>query len=232
MNQHTKSHSHFRPIYVGTACVMTAALVMALYFAPTEETMGHVQRILYLHVSVAWIGLLGFAVMGAAAMAYLFRRDLDWDCWSQAANEVGWLCCSLTLLTGSLWAHSAWGTWWTWDPRLTTMFILWALCSCCLVVRGSIEHPHHKARLAGIIAVLGLIDLPLVVMATRWFRGVHPVSPEMEPTMRITLLLNVVAFTIFFTVLFLRRRSQLLSERLLHSLEIQTLKIREMEILT
>ena len=206
------------------ASVLAAALVMALHVAPTEETMGDVQRILYIHVSVAWMGLLCFAVMGASGLGYLLRRNLAWDHWSHAANEVGWLCSSLTLLTGSFWANSAWGTWWTWDPRLTTMFILWALFSSCLVVRGSVQEPHNRARVAGIIAVLSLIDLPLVVMATRWFRGIHPVSPEMDPTMRMTLLLNIVAFTIFFTVLLVRRHSQLLSEKFLTTLENQTLE--------
>jgi heme exporter protein C len=201
------------------AGLLVTALGMAMVVAPTEETMGHVQRILYLHVASAWLGLLGFAVMGACGLAYLIRRNLDWDHWSHAACEIGWLCSSLTLLTGSLWAHAAWGTWWTWEPRLTTMFILWALYSSCLVVRGSVSQPHQSARIAGTLSILGLLDLPLVIMATRWFRGIHPVSPEMEPLMQQTLLLNVVAFTIFFGLLFARRHSQLASECLLIELE-------------
>jgi heme exporter protein C len=204
-------------------CLLLASLGMAMIVAPTEETMGHVQRILYIHVASAWLGLLGFAVMGACGLAYLLRRNLAWDHWSHAANEVGWLCSSLTLLTGSLWAHSAWGTWWTWDPRLTTMFILWALYSSSLVVRGSVDEPHQSARIAGTLAILGLLDLPLVIMATRWFRGIHPVSPEMEPIMQVTLLLNVVAFTVFFGLLFARRRSQLVSESLLYELELHAM---------
>jgi len=208
-----------KPLVIG---LLIASLGMAMFFAPTEESMGQVQRILYIHVAVAWLGLLGFLVMGASGLTYLLSRNLAWDHWSHAANEIGWLCSSLTLLTGSLWAHAAWGTWWTWDPRLTTMFILWALYSGCLVVRGSVREPHHSARIASTLAILGLLDLPLVVMATRWFRGIHPVSPEMEPAMLITLLLNVIAFTLFFGLLFARRHSQLMSEKLLHELEIQS----------
>ncbi len=204
-------------------CLLLAAQGMAIYFAPTEETMGPAQRILYIHVAVAWIGLIGFAVMGACGLAYLFRRNLAWDHWSHAANEIGWLCSSLTLMTGSLWAHSAWGTWWTWDPRLTTMFVLWALYSSCLVIRGSVDQPHHQARIASTLAVLGLLDLPLVIMATRWFRGIHPVSPEMEPMMQATLLLNVIAFTVFFGWLLARRRSQLLFEGLMRESELHAM---------
>ncbi len=204
-------------------CLLLASLVAAMSLAPREETMGQVQRILYVHVSVAWLGLLGFAVMGATSLAYLFRRNLAWDHWSHAANEVGWLCSSLTLLTGSFWAHAAWGTWWSWDPRLTTSFVLWTIYSSCFVIRGSVREPHQCARITSALAILGLLDLPLVIMATRWFRGIHPVSPEMEPTMLATLLLNIVGFTVFFGILFVRRHSQLLSERLLQEMELHVM---------
>jgi heme exporter protein C len=203
--------------------LLLAALLMAMRLAPTEQSMGQVQRILYIHVSVAWLGLLGFAVMGICALFYLFHRNLAWDHWSQAANEVGWLCSSLTLLTGSFWAHAAWGTWWTWDPRLTSSLLLWALYTGCLVVRGGIQESHQSARITSGLAILGLFDLPLVIMATRWFRGIHPVSPEMEPMMQITLLLNLFGFTLFFGLLFLRRRSQLQTESLLRKLELGAL---------
>jgi heme exporter protein C len=211
-----------------SASLLVSALWMAMQLAPTEQTMGQVQRILYIHVSVAWLGLLGFALMGVCGMIYLVRRDLVWDHWSRAANEVGWLCSSLTLFTGSIWAHAAWGTWWTWDPRLTTSFLLWAIYSSCLILRGNIQGPHQIARITSALASLGLIDLPLVIMATRWFRGIHPASPEMEPVMHITLLLNLVGFTLFFGLLFIRRRSQLQTECLLRELEIQTVANRLM----
>lgn len=204
------------------AGLLLAALLMAMLLAPMEQSMGQVQRILYIHVSVAWVGLLGFAVMGVCAVLYLFHRNLAWDHWARAANEVGWLCSSLTLFTGSIWAHEAWGTWWTWDPRLTTSFVLWALYSSCLSIRGSIQESHQSARITSVLAFLGLIDLPLVIMATRWFRGIHPVSPGMEPVMHITLLLNLICFTLFFGLLFMRRHNQLQSESLLQELELQT----------
>lgn len=208
---------------LGMAGLLPAALLMAMQLAPMEQSMGQVQRILYIHVSVAWLGLLGFATMGVCAMGYLYRHNLAWDHGSQAANEVGWLCSSLTLLTGSFWAHAAWGTWWTWDPRLTTSFVLWTLYSGCLIVRGSLPESHQTARITSTLAILGLLDLPLVIMATRWFRGIHPVSPEMEPMMRLTLLLNLVGFTLFFGLLFMRRRNQLQTERILQKLEFEAL---------
>jgi len=189
--------------------MLLAAAILAVTSAPMEQSMGHAQRVLYVHVSVAWLGLLGFIVMAAASVAYLLRRDLAWDYWSQSAGELGWLCCSLTLVTGSLWAHAAWGTWWTWEPRLLSSFILWALYSSYLLIRSGIPDAHHRARLSAVVAVLGVLDVPLVMMATRWFRGMHPVTPQMEPSMRAVMLLAVVSFTALFATLFLHRRTQI-----------------------
>ncbi len=188
--------------------LLVAAVLAIFCFAPTEQTMGHSQRIVYVHVPMAWLGLLGFMVMAASGIGYLARRKLACDHWLQTCGELGWLCSSLTLATGSLWAHEAWGTWWEWDPRLTTSFILWCIYSAVLMTRASIEDPHQRARVSAVLAVLGTLDIPLVVMATRWFRGMHPVSPEMDPSMRITLLFSLVAFTTLFGWLATRRRVQ------------------------
>ena len=206
----------------GSVLTLLLAAILALcLFAPTEETMGDAQRIVYVHVAVAWLGLLGLLTMAAAGAMYLARRDLSWDQWAQSAAELGWLCCGLTLATGSLWAHEAWGTWWTWDPRLTTAFILWTIYSGYLILRTHLEEPHRRARLAAVLAIVGAIDLPPVVMATRWFRGIHPMSPEMEPSMRLVLLLTVVGLSAVFGILLVRRRAQLRIESLLVLLEQQ-----------
>ena len=128
---------------------LAVAILALCLIAPTEGTMGHVQRIVYVHVPVAWLGLLGLPVMAGSGIMYLARRQLAWDHWFQAAGELGWLCCSLTLVTGSLWARRAWGTWWEWDPRLTTYFILWVIYSGILMVRSGLEDPHQRARING-----------------------------------------------------------------------------------
>lgn len=197
------------------AGVAAATVCGVFVLAPSERIMGDVQKIVYIHVPVAWFSLLALAIMAAAGLAYLARRDLRWDAWAAAAGETGWLCCSLTLATGSLWAHEAWGAWWTWDPRLTTVLVLWLIYSSWLILRGSIEDPHRRARAAAVLSVVGLLDLPLVVMATRWFRGIHPTSPEMEPAMRGVLLLMVVMITAVMGDLLVRRARQIqLAQRL------------------
>lgn len=199
-------------------CIV-AAMLGVFAVAPTEETMGHVQRILYIHVATAWCGLASFLFMAACGLIFLLRRDLDWDDWARAAAELGWLCCGLTLVTGSLWARAAWNTWWTWDPRLTTTLILWAVYSGAIILRGSIDDPYRRARVAAIVAILGSIDIPMLSMATVWFRGMHPAPPQMAPVMRAVMLLTVVGFTGIFVLLLLRRRLQISLQRVVASLE-------------
>jgi heme exporter protein C len=206
-----------RTLFITSALVLPIVGVIGL--APTEATMGHAQRVLYVHVSVAWLSLAGFVVVAATGLLYLLRRDLCWDRWAQAAAEVGWLCSCLTLATGSLWAHSAWGTWWTWDPRLMTSFILWSIYGGYLVLRAGVDDPHTRARIASVLAIVGVLDVPLVVMATRWFRAIHPVSPSLEPRMRLALLLTAAGLTAFTALLVACRRRQLELESLLAGLE-------------
>jgi heme exporter protein C len=172
--------------------------------------MGDAQRIVYLHVAVAWCGLAGFVLAAGFGVAYLMRHKLHWDHSAQAAAEVGWLCSTLTLVTGSLWAHEAWNTWWTWDPRLTTSLILWTIYAGYFIVRGNIEERHRRARLAAVLNIIGVLDVPLVIVATRWFRGIHPVSPEMEPAMQGVLAISAIAFTVFFGYLAMKRCDQLM----------------------
>ena len=196
-------------LWTSLAGVLLTVAIAAIYVAPTEQTMGDSQRIMYLHIAVAWLALLGFVVMATCGLGYLLSRNSWWDQWSQAACEVGWLCATFTLITGSLWAHAAWGTWWTWDPRLVTSFILWAFYCGNMILRSGLEDAHQRARLGAVLAIIGVADVPLVVMATRWFRGVHPVSPEMEPSMRYALLASVAGMTAIMTLLLVRRRNQL-----------------------
>ncbi len=200
---------------------LLVAAIAAMGLAPTEQTMGDAQRVMYVHIAVAWLGLLGFVVTAGCGLGYLLRRQLWWDQWSQAACEVGWLCSTLTLVTGSLWAQAAWGTWWTWDPRLVTSFILWAFYCGNMILRSGLEDAHRRARLGAVFAIIGVADVPLVIMATRWFRGIHPVSPAMEPSMRYALLASVLGLTAIMALLMVRRRSQIRQEHRVAQLQMQ-----------
>lgn len=193
----------------GVALLLAACGWLIFVFAPREITMGDVQRIVYLHVAVAWCALAGCVAMGLAGAAYLVRRTPRWDQWSQSAGELGWLCSTLTLVTGSLWAHEAWNTWWTWETRLTATLVLWIVFAGYFLVRGSIEDPRRRARTSAVLAILALADVPLVIMATRWFRGIHPITPEMDWRMRLVLLASVAGFSALFVLLAAVRKRQL-----------------------
>jgi heme exporter protein C len=211
-----------RPSPAATLGLVAVVLpvVAAIGLAPTEATMGHAQRVVYVHVAVAWIALFAYVAVAANGVLYLLRRDLGRDRWAQAAAEVGWLAASLTLATGSLWARDAWGTWWTWDPRLVTAFVLWSLYGGYLMLRrGLADDPHARARAGAVLAIVGVVDVPLVVMATRWFRTIHPVSPELEPGMRLALALAVVGLGAFAALLIAARRAQLEQDDRLRRLE-------------
>ncbi|HLN32548.1 MAG TPA: cytochrome c biogenesis protein CcsA [Gemmataceae bacterium] len=189
--------------------LLAGAILMIFLYAPTEATMGHAQRILYLHVSVTWCGLAACLAMGACSAAYMMSRNLVWDYWSQASTEVGCLCFTITLASGSLWAHEAWGVWWTWEARLTSALVLWLMLAGICLARASVDDLQSRARIGAVLAVLAICDLPILIMATRWFRGVHPIAPQMDPRMRIVLLGAMLGFTAFFALLTRQRRSQI-----------------------
>jgi heme exporter protein C len=166
-------------------------------------------QIIYIHVPVAWLGLLGLLLTAGGGAMYLATRNRSWDEWSQAAAELGWLCCGLTLVTGSLWAHAAWGTWWTWDPRLTSAFILWMIYAGYLILRAQVDEPHRRCRLSAVFAILGALDVPLVVVAAHWFRGIHPANVFSQPAMPAALWCSVAGVTVLFVLLLACRRRQL-----------------------
>ncbi|MFO0969836.1 MAG: cytochrome c biogenesis protein [Gemmataceae bacterium] len=205
----TQPRPHHWGLPFGLLVLLVPAVLMSFFYAPTEATMGQAQRIVYLHVPMAWCGLAGCLTLGFCGTCYLFRRNLAWDHWAQAAAEVGWLCCTLNLITGSLWARQAWGVWWTWEPRLTFTLVLWLIYAGYFLLRAGLDEPHRRARVSAVLALLGVADVPLILMATRWFRGVHPVAPEMDPRMRVTLLVSGLSFVVFFALLTRLRRHQL-----------------------
>lgn len=204
-------------LVVLTFAAMMAGLAMALLFAPTEATMGDVQRIFYFHVPAAWVAFLAFLVVFVFSLAYLFRRDKKWDVLAASSAEAGVLFCTLVLITGPMWAKPAWGVWWTWDARLTLTLVLWLIYVAYLMLRHYMTDPERRATFAAVLGVVGFIDVPLVYFSIRWWRTQHP-QPVMaggedsglEPRMLATLLVCLAAFTLLFFVL-LRLRVKMLA---------------------
>jgi heme exporter protein C len=150
---------------------------------------------------------------------YLFRRELAWDHWSQAAAESGWLCTTLTLLTGVMWAHETTAHWWVWDPRLTVSLVLWTLYGGYFLLRAGLSDPHRRARVSAAMGILSVVDIPLVVLSTQWFWGVMPMVGEAAVRVRLVLLVSVAGFTAFFAFVTMQRRWQLALEQQVAAME-------------
>jgi heme exporter protein C len=175
--------------------LLGAAAYGALYVAPTERTMGTIQRIFYLHVSSAWTGLTAFFICFLANLLYVWRRQPRWDWLGVSAAEVGLAFTTVVLVTGPIWAHPVWGMWWTWDARLTSTFVLWLLYVAYLVLRTLVEEPDRRALVSALFGIFAFIDVPLVFGSIRWWRTQHPQPVVMggngsglDPTMwKVTL---------------------------------------------
>jgi len=188
----------FTILAIVTGLLLSFALYAALIAAPTERTMGDVQRIFYYHVPSAWTAFLLFLINFVASIAYLIRRDPKSDILALVSAEVGVVFCTVVLITGPIWARPVWGIWWTWDLRLTLTLVLWLIYVSYLVLRR-FSTSSQTAKLAAVLAVFGALDVPLVYFSIWFFRTQHP-SPvignggSLDPRMAHVLLINWAAF--------------------------------------
>ena len=189
-------------------------------YAPEEQVMGLAQKIFYIHLPLAWWGLISFVIACACGILYLTKRDLKYDMYGAAAVEIGMLCCTLTLITGSIWGRHSWGVWWTWDPRLTTALILWFIYAGCMALRSMPMPESRRAALCSVVSIAGFIDVPLVFLSARLWRSIHPSVFASEgggltSEMAVTVVACVLCFAlVWLALLLLRWRQMRLSARL------------------
>src|SRR5918911_4723037 len=200
------------PLSVATLTLIPISLGMMFLYAPTERVQGDVQRIFYLHLPLAWIAYLAFFIVFVASVAYLWKGGARWDQLAQAAAELGVVFTTLVLVTGSLWARPIWGTWWSWDARLTTTLVLWFIYVGYLMVRAYATDEQRGARYAAIVGVVGFLDVPIIHQSVTWWRTLHPEpvvaapgGPNMPPSMLATLIVCLVAMTLLFAWLLQQR---------------------------
>src|SRR5215468_7704952 len=153
---------------------------MGFGVAPREATQGNVQRIMYLHVPSVWVAYLAFVVVLVASIVYLVRRSEAADRLAHASAEVGVLFTGLTIATGSIWGKPTWGTWWTWDARLTSVSILFVMYLGYLLLRGMVEDPDQGARYAAVLGIVAAFNIPLVHFSVIWWRTLHQ-PPSLKP---------------------------------------------------
>jgi len=191
----------FPILAVLTGVLLSYALYEALVVAPTEQTMGNVQRIFYYHVPSAWTAFILFFINFFASIVYLIWRANKADMIALVTAEVGVVFCTVVLVTGPIWARPVWGIWWTWDLRLTLTLVLWLIYVSYLVLRR-FSSSGQTPLLAAVLAVFGALDVPLVYFSIWFFRTQHPQpviggGGSIDPRMLHVLLINWLAFSCF-----------------------------------
>ena len=184
-----------------TAVLLSYGLYEALIGAPTEQTMGDVQRIFYYHVPSAWTAFLLFTINFVASVVYLVRRSIKADIIALVTAEVGVVFCTVVLVTGPIWARPVWGIWWTWDVRLTSTLVLWLIYVSYLILRR-FSDSGQTPLIAAVLAIFGALDVPLVYFSIRFFRTQHPQpviggEGSLDPKMWHALLINWAGFLCF-----------------------------------
>jgi heme exporter protein C len=211
----------------GTALVGMACTVwLGLWVTPPDKVQGNLVRLVYVHPPIAWVALylaFGTAAIGSVLWLWPRTRSRFWDNLAAAAMEVGTVFTALTLVTGAIWGRPTWGVWWAWDARLTSTALLLVLQLGYLALRRVPGDTDARARRCAVGAVIAAVDVPIVHFSVDWWKTLHQgatvLNPDLSPTihgiMAWTLLLAFVAMTlVFFWMLIVRYRIQVLSERL------------------
>jgi heme exporter protein C len=201
-----------------------AALGLVFFYAPLEALMNYVQKVFYFHISNAWVGMLGFIVAAIAGVVFLVKKDLKWDIVEQAAVEISLVFFLIAIITGSIWAKPSWGTFWTWDARLTTAAILEMIYLAYFLLRQGIEDPERRARFSAVYTLIGAVSVPVTFLSIRLWQTIHPViiggdgsgtqgSFGMTPSMLTTMFFCLATFSVIFaTLLWYRIRLGILAE--------------------
>jgi heme exporter protein C len=185
---------------------------LVFFWVPTESQQGIVQRIFYIHVPSAWVAFLAFGIVALVSAVYLWLGDEKLDMAAAAAAEGGMVFTTIVLLTGPLWGRVAWGTWWTWEPRLTLTLLLWFIYLGYFLVRKSTTNPEQGRKFAAVVGIVGAADIPLIHISVTWLRSLHPQpvvmkpeGPTLDSAMLSLLGISLVSFTLLFFGIFITR---------------------------
>jgi len=191
---------------------LVGVYVRALAYTPVEAAQGPAQKIFYVHVPSAWAGLMAFVVTGLLSILYLWLKDRRIDLAAAASAEVGVAFSVIILTTGPIWGKPIWGTWWTWDARLTSTLFLFLLFVGYIVLRGVLTDPGIRGRFSAVIGIMALFLVPFIHLTVYLFRTLHPAPIVLKPSrpslpgdMLTTLLTSVGVFTVLYAGLMMLR---------------------------
>jgi heme exporter protein C len=189
---------------------LSAVILSAFLWAPPAEGLGEYTRILYFHVPVAWITVLAFLIGAIFSIIFLKKRDILYDRIAEAASQLGLVFCILATVTGSIWAKVSWGSFWNWDPRETSIFILLLIYAAYFALRSAIEEEERKAVLGSVYSIFAFVTVPFFVfIVPRIYSSLHPdplvntqVKINMDGKMLTTFLSSLFGFTVLFFWMF------------------------------
>ncbi len=204
-----------------TAILFATGLYLAFFVAPPDYQQGETVRIMFIHVPAAWLAMFGYMLIAVASLGTLIWRHPLADVAAKTAVPIGATFAFITLVTGSLWGKPMWGTYWVWDARLTSMLVLFLLYLGLAALWQAIEEPGRAGRAAAILALVGVINIPIIKFSVDWWNTLHqPASvvrlggPTIDPSMLIPLAVMAIAFTLLFVGLHLvAMRAEILRRR-------------------
>ena len=216
------------PMAALAALLLAAGLYLGLLASPPDYQQGDTVRIMYVHVPAAWLATLGYVALGLCGLFYIVWRHPLADIALRAMAPVGALFAFLTLVTGALWGKPMWGAWWVWDARLTSMLILFFFYIAVIALTNAFDTPERGSRPAAILALVGLVNVPIVKFSVDWWNTLHqPASlvrsggVSIDPMMLTPLLLMLAGTHLFFAVVVILRMKALLAERRIAALQLR-----------
>ena len=204
-----------------TAILLGTGLYLGYFVAPADYQQGETVRIMYIHVPSAWIAMFAYVLIAVAGLGTLIWRHPLADVSAKAAAPIGAAFTFLALVTGSLWGKPMWGTYWVWDARLTSFLVLFLLYLGLIALWQAIEEPGRAGRAAAILALVGVVNIPIIKFSVDWWNTLHqPASvfrvegSAIDPSIQTPLLIMALGFTLLFVVLHLiAMRAEILRRR-------------------
>jgi heme exporter protein C len=193
------------PWLAGAAALTVGAGLAMGYMAPEDYQQGITVRIMYIHVPFAWLAMMCYTVMAASALGTLVWRHPLADVSLKAAAPVGAAFTALALATGSIWGKPMWGTWWVWDARLTSVFVLFLMYLGIIALTRAMDDASKSARAAAILTLVGFVNIPIIKFSVDWWNTLHQPASVMRldgPTIHSSLLTPLLVSAIGFTLLF------------------------------
>ncbi|RME54489.1 MAG: cytochrome C assembly protein [Deltaproteobacteria bacterium] len=219
------------PLAVVTTILLAIGTWMIFFYAPIERTQGMAQKIFYFHVPSAWVAYLAIGVVLLGSVGYLWKRAVWMDTVAEASAEIGFVFCTVVLVSGPIWGKPIWGAWWVWDARLTSALILWLIYLAYVMLRVYAGGGERTAKACAVLGIVGALDVPVIHYSVRWWRTLHPkpvvmakegVGKNLAPEMLHTLLFCLLAFTLLYVTLMIYKISIIERRRTLEALQRAT----------